>query len=110
MRYMILDGKDLVPADPETCGRWFEENRSACVVAQVRIGPHVRVTTLFCGLQRNVGAEVGEPLYFSTIVFRDERPEERGLYPTWGAAEAGHMELVEELERELGIAAAPCPP
>ena len=90
MKYYILEGKEAVPADLLTWGRWFEstENRA---VAKTDIGD-VRVSTVFLGTDYRFGE--GPPLLFETMVFGGMLDQDMERYTTWEEAEQGHAEMV----------------
>jgi hypothetical protein len=73
---------------------WFENAGDSRVVAQDEIGD-LLVATVFLGVDRMGIRHSPMPLLFETTIFRgDDIVGNRGLYPTWAMAEAGHRREV----------------
>jgi hypothetical protein len=110
---------------PEACedlmrwGRWVETGNR--IVAKTYIGA-IHVSTVFLPINHNLGN--GRPLLFKTMVFRpataaekqrsliqnlsrveiEGEPLRMRRYSSWDQAEAGHHEIVKELQASHEIA------
>jgi hypothetical protein len=95
----ILRGHTPVPCDDLMSWlRWYE---TADRQVADTIQDDVRVSTVFLGIDYNLGGE--GPMLFETMVFRDGHGDERQRYSTWAEAEAGHKRWVLETFRPRPI-------
>ncbi len=87
----ILDGhQPVIVSDLFAWAKWFET--AEWHVAETRISPAVRVSTIFLGLDHNFGR--GAPLLFESMVFGGPLDGESDRYATWDEAADGHAALV----------------
>ncbi len=83
-------------------GHWMEraENRT---VAKTKVG-QAMVSTVFLGLDHDFRG-MGPPVLWETMVFDPPDGDERQQrYTSRAAAEAGHIEVVEQVQAALGEA------
>lgn len=110
--YYILVGRVPFAVDLETWGRWFETTSNRIVATTVvddtptektkgfpgrerkYIGPKVRVSTIFLGLDHNYSG--GEPILFETMIFGGPLDGEQWRYHTYDEAERGHANAVKD--------------
>lgn len=94
----ILDGKQPVSCeDIWAWNEWMANNRRHVAVTKCN---HVRVSTIFLGLDHNYHPD-GPPLLFETMIFGGELTQHLRRYCTWEEAEAGHAETVAEVMAHL---------
>lgn len=96
-KHFILDGKQPVPVDLLTWGRWFGANDNGRFVARTPVGD-AEVSTVFIGLDHNFRAD-GPPLIFETMAFGGACDGATQRYSTWEQAEAGHAAMVERVKQ-----------
>jgi hypothetical protein len=60
----------------------------------------IYVSTVFLGLDHNLFGS-GPPLLFETMVFGPYGGDEQWRYSTWAEAEAGHKEVVAEVQKRV---------
>jgi hypothetical protein len=102
----ILRGHVPVPTDDvDIWNKWFEETDRR--VAKTTLKGGVFVSTVFLGVDHSFG-EGSPPILFETMVFDPRRPkfdqaldEYTRRYVTWEEAEAGHKEVVTQVEEVL---------
>lgn len=114
-RTFKLDGREPLPCTFLEWAEWFEsdeanDERNVAFAGGLRGG--ACVSTYFVGLLRPVDLLVdnGPPLLFESQVRRsqgDPRTDVVRRYATWAEAEAGHREIVDELERGHAEGASP---
>lgn len=78
--------------------KWFEPRSQDRIVAQTQVG-NIWISTVFLGVDYDFH-EKGVPLTFETMVFTNTRPTQTRRYATWEQAEAGHAEIVAQLQEE----------
>ena len=89
-RYYILLGRLPVAVDLMTWARSFEHSNRQ--IGDDQIG-HVRVSTVFLGLDHN-WREIGDPILFETLIFGGPLDGDGKRYATYSEAERGHAEFV----------------
>jgi hypothetical protein len=100
--HYILEGREPKPVTMLQWAVWFgrrQYNRQR-IVAQTQIAPGLTVSTVFLGLDHNFSGK-GPPLLFETMVFNDYGAGDCWRWATWGAAEAGHLDVVDQMEAKL---------
>lgn len=91
--------------EPITREEWAELWAGERHVALTHVG-EVDVSTVWLGLNHSILGE-GPPLIFETMVFRGKLNGKAMRYPTWGAAIAGHDQMVARVrDMEAGCKAA----
>ena len=94
----ILDGTiPIQEPDLRTWARWFKTKDRQ--VAETWVTPHVRVSTIFLGLDHALGQE--GPVLFETMVFGGPCDGDAARYRTWGQAEHGHQACVDRVQAAL---------
>ena len=88
----ILDGHKPVQCENVLdWATWIETSDRK--VVKTKINNEVRVSTVFLGLDHNLG---GKPMLFETMIFGGPLNEQMERYSTWEDAEAGHKRWVEK--------------
>jgi hypothetical protein len=85
--YILDENHNHIPVDVMTWAMWFETADRQ--VAEDYVG-HVRVSTVFLGIDHGWGGEVQ---LYETMVF-DGYEEIQVRYPTWDEAVTGHQEVL----------------
>ena len=96
--HYVLEGKETKEVGPYQWAAWFGVARNR-QVALDKISDEVRVSTIFLGLDHQLGD--GPPLLFETLVFEGTLDGEMMRYSTWDEAETGHKEMVERVRLTL---------
>jgi hypothetical protein len=91
-QYYILVDRLPVAVDRMTWAYWMQT--ADWKVAVDSIG-HVRVSTVFLGLDHNFHG--GEPILFETMIFGGPLNGEQWRYATYAEAERGHAEAVTQV-------------
>jgi hypothetical protein len=92
----ILQGTTPVPEpDLLAWGRWFQTADRH--VAETWVTPHIRVSTIFLGIDHALWPGAHAPILFETMVFGGSLDQEQCRYATWDEAEAGHRSMVEQV-------------
>jgi len=87
----ILQGITPVPSAGLEWAHWFETHMDERQVGWTIVEENVSVSTVFLGVDF---AHVGPPILFETMVLGGPLNGEIQRYPTWEAAERGHMDMV----------------
>ena len=90
--YILDSNHNPVPVDDII--EWaMQFEHSDRIVEQTQINDHVRVSTVFLGLDQHWGG--GIPILFETMVFGGEHDGYQRRYSTWDEAVAGHHAAIE---------------
>jgi len=101
-RYKLDGHETVVVHDLIEWATWMESAERA--VCKDQIGDS-KVSTVFLGLDHAAPSAVTPPLLFETMVFGGPMDDECRHYATWGQAEAGHAEMMAEVQAAIGKAA-----
>ena len=97
-RFWVLRDKQTVRvASLEEWAREFELHDRHVAITEIGA---CRVSTVFLGVDHSFHDE-GPPLLFESMVFGGPLDQEQRRYSTWDEAEAGHAELVEQVQRAV---------
>ena len=91
------DNKTPIVADLMTWAKWFEKSNRT--VKKSRLNSDVLVSTVFLGLDHNMGGE-GPPVLWETMIFGGEHDEYCDRYSSYKDAIDGHEKAV-DLVKEL---------
>jgi hypothetical protein len=92
-KYILQGTKPILEPDLLTWARWFQTADRH--VVETWLMPEVRVSTVFLGLDHQLGT--GPPLLFETMCFQKGAGVQEWRYSTWEEAEDGHKAVVAAL-------------
>lgn len=92
----ILDEHGEPKAEPDvvTWAKWFESAKRK--LAHDEVGS-ARISTVFLGIDRNMGG-AGPPVLYETMVFGGDLDQEEERYCTRDEALKGHADMVERVQ------------
>lgn len=89
MNYIEVDGKPVPCDDIDVWGIYMESSKR--IVKQVVVGPGVRVSTVFLGIDHGYG---GTPLLYETMIFGGPHDEYQVRYTSREESLIGHERAV----------------
>jgi hypothetical protein len=93
-RYILNDnGRPIPCGDLFEWANWMETQRAKRIVEKTQIDEHVRVSTVFLGLDHNFYG--GDPLLYESMIFGGPHDQHQERYHTLEEAKRGHQTMVE---------------
>jgi hypothetical protein len=94
-RYILNDNGRPIPCeDLFAWAEWMEKSHEKRVVERTQIDEHVRVSTVFLGLDHNFFSG-GNPILFESMIFGGPHDQHQERYRTREEAQRGHQAMVE---------------
>lgn len=93
--YKLVDHQPVPVEDTIEWAEWLGENhRERRVKHTKKFGGHVRISTVFLGLDHGFPRNRDAPLVFETMIFGGALSRCMWRYRSWDAAVAGHKSAV----------------